>query len=338
MAVEKRGHGVKAASYTRYGPPDILQIVEVAPPVPGDDDVLIAVRAASANPLDVHFMRGRPWPVRLAMGLRRPKRTRPGVDLAGIVEAIGRNVTQFRPGDAVFGSCRGGAFAELVCAAEDKLAAKPASLSFEQAAALPVAGLTALQGLRDKGRLQPGQRVLINGAGGGIGTLAVQIAKALGAEVTAVCGADKLSLVRGLGAGRAIDYRKEDFLWSGERFDLVFDAVGNLWFPACRRALTPSGIVVAAGGGGPGPPRLGRLAARLLTGLLWSLFGHRKLVVLMAKLRAEDLTSLAALVDSGRLMPVLDVRHGLEALPDALRQIQGGHARGKLVISLTPPE
>ena len=336
--MEKRGHSVKAASYTRYGPPGVLQIVEVEPPVPSDDEVLIAVRAASANPLDVHFMRGRPWPVRLAMGLRRPKRTRPGVDLAGIVEATGRNVTQFRPGDAVFGSCRGGAFADRVCAGEDKLAAKPESLSFEQAAALPVAGLTALQGLRDKGRLQPGQRVLINGAGGGIGTLAVQIARAFGAEVTAVCGADKLSLVRGLGADRAIDYRKEDFIRSGERFDLIFDAVGNLWFPACRRALTSRGIVVAAGGGGPGPPRLGRLAARMLTGLLLSLFGRRKFVVLMAKLRAEDLTSLAALVETHKVTPVLDVRHGLEALPDALRQVQSGHARGKLIISLTAAE
>ena len=338
MAVEERGHSVKAAEYKRYGPPSVLEVVEVAAPVPGDDEVLIAVRAASVNPLDVHFMRGRPWPVRLAMGLRRPKRTRPGVDLAGIVEATGRNVTQFKRGDAVFGSCRGGAFAERVCAGEDKLAAKPDSLSFEQAAALPVAGLTALQGLRDKGRLQPGQRVLINGAGGGIGTFAVQIAKAFGAEVTAVCGADKLSLVRGLGADRTIDYRTEDFSQRGERFDLIFDAVGNLWFPACRRILSSGGILVAAGGGGPGPPRLGRLAARMLTGLLWSLLSRRKFVVLMAKLRAEDLTRLAALVETGKLTPVLDVRQGLEALPDALRQVQSGHARGKLVISLTPTE
>jgi len=247
-------------------------------------------------------------------------------------------VTRFRPGDEVFGSCRGGAFAELVCASEGKLAAKPAGVSFEQAAALPVAGLTALQGLRDKGRLQPGQRVLVNGAGGGIGTLAVQIARALGAEVIAVCGADKLALVRELGADRAIDYRQQDFTRTGERFDLIFDAVGNLWFPACRRALTRTGIVVAAGGGGPGPPRLGRLVARLLTGLLWSLFGRRKLVVLMAKLRAEDLAILANMVERGTLRPVIDVREGLEALPDALREVQGGHARGKLIIALAPPE
>jgi len=180
--------------------------------------------------------------------------------------------------------------------------------------------------------------VLINGAGGGIGTLAVQIAKAMGAEVVAVCGTDKLALVRALGADRAIDYRTEDVTRSGERFDLIFDAVGNLWFPACRRALTRDGIVVAAGGGGPGPPRLGRLAARLLTGLLWSLFGRRKLVVLMAKLQGEDLAALAAMVETGEVTPVIDVRHGLAALPDALREVEGGHARGKLVIAIEAGE
>jgi NADPH:quinone reductase-like Zn-dependent oxidoreductase len=330
---------VKAAEYTRYGPPSVLAVVEAAPPVPADDEVLIAVHAASVNPLDGHFMRGRPWPVRLAMGLTKPKRTRPGVDLAGVVTAVGGKVTRFAPGDAVFGSCRGGAFAELASAGEGKLAAKPGGVSFAQAAALPVAGLTALQGLRDRGRLQPGQRVLINGAGGGIGTTAIMLAKAYGARVIVTAGSpEKCAACLKLGADGAIDYRQQDFTRSGARFDLIFDAVGNLWFPASRRALTRTGIVVAAGGGGPGPPRLGRLAARLLTGLLWSLFGRRKLVVLMAKLRAEDLATLADMVESGTLTPVIDVRHGLAALPDALREVQGGHARGKLVIALDPAE
>ncbi|MEA3065494.1 MAG: hypothetical protein QOJ27_1946, partial [Sphingomonadales bacterium] len=220
---------MRAAVYRRYGPPEVVRIEEIARPVPGDGEVLVAVRAASVNPFDRHYMRGRPRIVRLGFGLRRPKLTRPGADLAGTVEAVGRGVTRFRPGDAVFGTARG-AFADFVCAAEAKLAIKPAALSFEQAAALPVAGLTALQGLRDHGRLQAGQKVLIVGAGGGIGTFAVQIAKAMGADVTGVCSAGKVELVRSIGADRAIDYRREDAARGGELYDLILDLAADRSF------------------------------------------------------------------------------------------------------------
>lgn len=326
---------MKAIVYRTYGSADVLEIEEVEKPVPGEGEVLIRVRAASVNPLDAHFMRGKPYVARIAMGLTRPKRTRPGVDVAGEVESVGAEVTRFAPGDAVFGTCRGGAFAEFVCALESRLAAKGPGLNFAQAASLPVAGLTALQGLRGKGRLQPGPKVLINGAGGGIGTFAVQIAKAYGADVTGVCSTGNMDLVRAIGADRAIDYTKGDFTRSGESYDLILDAVGNLWFSACRRVLTPNGILVAAGGGvGPHGPRLGRLAGRLLTGLLQSRFAKQKLIVLMGKMDAEDLAVLAALVEAGTIAPVLDLRHGLGEVREAIRYVAGGHTRGKVVVTM----
>jgi NADPH:quinone reductase-like Zn-dependent oxidoreductase len=222
---------MKAIVYHKYGSPDVLKLEEVDMPTPGDDEVLIKVRAASVNPID-RLIRGQPYILRAVTGLRKPKDTRVGRDLAGQVEAVGRNVTQFQPGDEVFGACLG-AFAEYVCARENKLALKPAHLTFEQAAAVPVAAITALQGLRDKGRIQPGQKVLINGAAGGVGTFAVQIAKSFGADVTGVCSTRNVDMVRSIGADQVIDYTQEDFTQSGQRYDLLFD---------CVRSLRPSGI------------------------------------------------------------------------------------------------
>ena len=237
---------MKAAVYSRYGPPDVVQIKDVEKPVPKDDEVLVKVRAASVNPLDCHCIRGTPYSIRIMTGLRQPKGTRPGVDVAGEVEAVGRNVTQFKPGDEVFGGCRG-AFAEYVCTSESALVVKPDNVTFEQAASVPVAAFTALQGLRDKGNIQPGQKVLINGAAGGVGTLAVQIAKWLGANVTGVCSTRNVNFVRSLGADEVIDYTREDFTTSGQRYDLFFDCVGKHSFSACRRVLNPEGIYIVVG-------------------------------------------------------------------------------------------
>jgi NADPH:quinone reductase-like Zn-dependent oxidoreductase len=238
---------VKAAVYSRYGPPDVVQIKEVEKPVPKDNEVLIKVHAASVNPLDWHFMRGTPYFVRIPAGLRKPKDTRLGVDVAGQIEEVGRNVTQFKPGDEVFGSCRG-AFAEYASTSESALVIKPANVTFEQAAAVPVAAFTALQGLRDKGHIQPGHTVLINGAAGGVGTLAVQIAKSCGKNVTGVCSTRNVDMVRSIGADHVVDYTQEDFTKSGQRYDLFFDCVGNHSLSACRGVLTSQGIYIAVGG------------------------------------------------------------------------------------------
>lgn len=326
---------MKAAVCRRYGPPEVVRIEQVEKPVPGDDEVLVAVRAAAVNPLDIHLMRGRPYIARAAFGLRRPKATRPGRDVSGRIEAVGKNVTRFEPGDAVFGTCRG-AFAEYACAAESALAAKPPDLSFEQAACLPVAGITALQGLRDAGRIQPGQKVLINGASGGVGTFAVQIAKAFGAEVTGVCSTRNLDLVRSIGADRAVDYTQEDFTRSGQRYDLILDLVGNHAFSAFRRVLAPRGLLVSAGG-----PRLddggfGRWAARLIKGLILSRFTSQKLVICVARLGKEDLNVLGEMIASGKVVPVIDRCYSLDETPEALRHVADGHARGKVVIVPRP--
>ena len=232
---------MKAIVYHNYGSPDVLRLEEIEKPVPNDNQVLVRVRAASVNPLDWHYMEGTPYFVRLLTGLRKPKDTRLGVDVAGQVEAVGRNVTQFKPGDEVFGACRG-AFAEYACTSESALVMKPDNVTFEQAASVPVAALTALQGLRDKGQIQPGQKVLINGAAGGVGTFAVQIAKSFGADVTGVCSTRNVDMVRSIGADRVIDYTREDFTKSGQRYDLIFDCVGNHSLSACRRVLNPKGI------------------------------------------------------------------------------------------------
>ena len=322
---------MKAAVYTRYGSPDVVQIKDVEKPVPKDNEVLIEVRAASVNPLDWHFMRGTPYFVRILAGLRKPKITRLGVDVAGQVEAVGRNVTQFKPGDAVFGSCRG-AFAEYVCTSESTLVMKPDNVTFEQAASAPVAAFTVLQGLRDKGQIQPGQKVLINGAAGGVGTFAVQIAKSFGADVTGVCSTRNVDMVRSIGADRVIDYTREDFTKSGQRYDLIFDSVGNHSLLACRRVLNPKGIYIAVGGPS-GRWMIGPLARAIAAPVL-SRFVSQKLFMVMAKPSQEDLAIMHELMETGKVTSVIDKRYRLSEVPEAIRYLEEGHARGKVVITL----
>ena len=322
---------MKAAVYSRYGPPDVVQIKDVEKPIPKDDEVLIKVRAASVNPFDVHFMRGMPYLMRIMAGLRKPKDTRLGVDVAGEVEAIGTNVTQFKPGDQVFGSSRG-AFAEYACTSEAALVIKPANVTFEQAASVAVAAYTALQGLRDKGHVQPGQKVLINGAAGGVGTFAVQIAKWFGADVTGVCSTRKVEMVRSIGADQAIDYTQEDFTKSGQRYDVIFDCVGNHSFSACRRALNPKGIYLAVGG--PSGRWMIGFLARLITMLVVSRFVSQNLVIVPARRSKEDLTILGELMATGKVTPVIDRRYRLSEVPEAIRYLEEGHARGKVVITV----
>jgi NADPH:quinone reductase-like Zn-dependent oxidoreductase len=322
---------MKAALYSRYGPPEVVHIEDVEKPVPKDNEVLIKVRAASVNPLDWHFMRGEPYLVRLMAGVRKPKDTRLGVDVAGQVEAVGGNVTQFEPGDEVFGSCRG-AFAEYACAAESALVMKPDNVTFEQAAAVPVAAYTALQGLRDKGHIQPGQKVLINGAAGGVGTFAVQIAKSFGADVTGVCSGRNVEMVRSIGADQVVDYTRQDFTKSGTRYDLFFDAVGNHSLLACRRVLNPKGIYIPAGGSA-GRWMIGPLA-RAITTLVLSWFVSQQLVpFFVAQPSKADLTLMHELIKAGKVTPVIDRRYSLNELPAAIRYLEAGHARGKVVVT-----
>jgi len=318
---------MKAIVYHNYGSPDVLLCEEIEKPTPGDDEVLIKVRAASVNPFD-RLYRGRPYMIRLMTGLRKPKDTRLGRDVAGQVEAVGRNVTQFKPGDEVFGSCRG-AFAEYVCALESALAVKPANLTFEQAAAVSIAGLTALQGLRDKGKLQPGQKVLINGAAGGVGTFAVQIAKSFGAEVIGVCSAGNMDMVRSIGADATIDYAREDFTQGTQRYDLIFDCIGNHSLSACRRVLNPSGRFVIVGAS-----KVRTSLSHALKGLVLSWFVSQNFVMLVARLRKDDLTILGDLIQTGKVAPVVDRCYSLSEVPAAIRYLEQGHARGKVVITV----
>ena len=329
---------MKAIVYYNYGSPDVLKCEEIEKPTAGDNEVLIRVRAASVNPFDWHFMRGTPYMVRIQAGLRKPKDKRLGVDVAGQVEAVGRNVTQFRPGDEVFGACRG-AFAEYACASESALVMKPDNVTFEQAASVPIAALTAVQGLRlgglgDKGQIQPGQKVLINGAAGGVGTFAVQIAKSFGADVTGVCSTRNVDMVRSIGADRVIDYTQEDFTKSGQRYDLLFDCVGNHSLLACRRVLNPKGIYIPVGGEG-GRWMIGPLA-RSITALVLSRFVSQKLVAFfLARLSKDgDLAILRELMKAGKVTPVIDKRYRLSEVPEAIRYLEEGHARGKVVITL----
>lgn len=322
---------MKAIVYRDYGSPDVLKCEEVEKPTAGDDEVLIKVRAASVNPIDRTF-RGRPYFIRIITGLRKPKRTRPGVDVAGEVEAVGRNVTQFKPGDEVFGACRG-AFAEYVCAQESKVVTKPDNVTFEQAAAVPVAALTALQGLRDKGQLRAGQKVLINGAAGGVGTFAVQLAKSFGAgAVTGVCSTRNVEMVRSIGADQVIDYTREDFTKSGQRYDLMLDCVANHSLSACRRVLYPKGRYIIVGA--PKSRWMIGLLARPLKALVLTLFVSQKLVMFIARLKKEDLTTLRELMQAGKITPVIDRRYSLSEVPEAIRYLEEGHARGKVVITL----
>ncbi len=319
---------MKAIVYTQYGPPDVLQFKEIATPAPADGEVLIKLYAASVNPLDWHLMRGEPLFVRLMIGgLRKPKATRLGVDVAGQVEAVGRNATQFKPGDEVFGACRG-AFAEYVCAVEDKLALKPANISFEDAAAVPVAVITALQGLRDKGRIQRGHKVLVDGASGGVGTFAVQIAKSFGAEVTAVCSTRNVDTARSIGADQVIDYTQQDFTKNGQRYDLIIAANAYHSIFDYKRALSPKGIYVMAGGGGV------QMLQAMFLGPLLSLIGSKKMRFFIAKLNKKDLVLLKDLLEAGKVVPVIDRRYPLSDVAEALRYLEEGHAQGKVVITV----
>ena len=324
---------MKAIVYTKYGSPDVLGLQEVEKPTPKDDDVLVKIHAAATNPADWHLMRAEPFLARLENGLLKPKNSRLGADVAGRIEAVGKNVTQLQVGDEVFGELplnQLGSFAEYVCVAEAFIALKPANLSFEQAAAVPLAAFTALQGLRDKGQIKAGQKVLINGASGGVGTFAVQIAKAFGAEVTGVCSTRNLELVRSIGADHVIDYTKEDFTKTGQRYDLIFDAVGNRSVSELKRALTPRGIASIAGF-----TSLPRLFQAMLIGPLLSRNDGQKIgLMATAKANKKDLLFIKELLETGKVKPVIDRRYPLEQVPDALRYLETGRARGKVVITV----
>jgi len=325
---------MKAIVYCDYGLAN-LKLEDVEKPVPNDDQILVKVRAASVNPYDWHFIEGTPKIIRLmGVGLRKPKDTRVGVDFAGTVEAVGKNVTQFKPGDDVFGG-KGGAFAEYVCRrAEGAVALKPANITFEQAASVNIAGITALQGLRDKGKVQPGQKILINGASGGVGTFAVQIAKSYGAEVTGVCSTRNLDLVRSLGADHVIDYTKEDFAKSEQRYDVILDNVPNHSLSECRRILTPKGKYVMIGGGGPNEGRWIGPFGRVIHTLLLSPFISQQMGMMMADANHKDLTILADMMQAGTVKPIIDRTYPLSQIADAIRYLEQGHARGKVVITL----
>ncbi len=330
-AVSDQAGLTQAVVYRCYGSPDVLELASVEKPAPLDDEVLIKVHAASVNPLDWHYMRGSPYLMRLGSGLGSPNNTRLGVDFAGTVEAVGQNVKRFKPGDEVFGG-RTGAFGEYVIVREDRaLAMKPADITFEQAASVPIAAVTALQALRDKGHIEPGHKVLINGASGGVGTFAVQIAKSLGAEVTGVCSTRNVEMVRSIGADHVIDYKKQDYTESGERYDLIIDMVGNHSLLANRQVLNPEGTLVIVGGSkgnwvGP--------LMRPINALILSPFVDQEFVMIIAELNKDDLTALGDLMQAGEVTPVIDRRFPLSEVPAAIRYSEEGHARGKIVIEI----
>jgi NADPH:quinone reductase-like Zn-dependent oxidoreductase len=320
---------MKAIVRTQYGPPDVLQFTEVEKPTPKDNEVLIKLYAASVNPLDLFSLRGAPL-IGLIPGLRTPKCQVLGCDIAGRVEAIGGHVKQFHPGDEVFGvtGFAGGGFAEYVCAIEDKLALKPANSSFDDAAAVPIAAITALQGLRDKGRIQPGHKVLVDGASGGVGTFAVQIAKSFGAEVTAVCSTRNVDTARSIGADHVIDYTREDFRKSGQRYDLILGANAHHSIFDYRRALSQDGIYVLAGGGLP------QIFQGMLLAPLLSRIGSKKTCFFIANINQKDLVSLKDLLEAGKVVPVIDRRYPLSDAAEALRYLEERHAQGKIVLTV----
>lgn len=325
---------MKAIVRHEYGSPDVLKLEEIEKPVPNDDQVLIRVRAASLNALDAYMIRDA-WLNRLIFGWRKPRDTRLGRDVAGVVEAVGKDVTQFKPGDEVFGVGRG-SLAEYACGPERALVSKPADVTFEQAASIPLAGLTALQGLRN-GEIQAGQKVLINGATGGVGTFAVQVAKSFGADVTAVCRTPNVDLIRSIGADRVIDYAKDDFTKSEERYDMIFDNVCNHSFTQRRRVLTPKGVCVLAGMGGAGVREgqaIGRIAGNLFMARGLSSFTEQKFAQYMTKVSKDDLVILGDLVRTGKVSPVIERTCKLSDAPEALRLFDQGHARGKTVITI----
>ena len=323
---------MKAIVYTKYGPPDVLQLKEIEKPTPSDDEVLVEIQAASVNAYDWHFLSADIFLIRLmGGGLLKPKNTRLGADIAGRVEAVGRNIKQFQPGDEVFGDIGAfgnGGFAEYVSVPEKALTLKPANLSFEEAAAVPMAALTALQGLRDAGQIQPGQKVLINGASGGVGTFAIQIAKSFGAEVTAVCSTRNLDQARSIGADHVIDYTKEDFTKSGQHYDLILAANGYHPLSAYKRALTPKGIYVMAGGS------MAQIFQAMLMGRWMSEKGGKKMGGVTARINQKDLALLKELLEAGKVVPVIDRRYPLRETAEALRYLGAGHARGKVVITM----
>lgn len=321
---------MKAIVYHNYGSPDVLKLEEVQKPTPKADEVLVKIHAAATAAGDWHLLRADPFLVRLMYGLFTPKYKILGADVAGQVEAVGRNVTQFQPDDEVFGDlslCGFGAFAEYVAAPERVLALKPSNLTFDEAAAVPVSAVTALLGLRE-GKIQAGQRVLINGASGGVGTFAVQIAKAFGAEVTAVCSTSKVEMVRALGADHVIDYTKEDFTKNGERYDLILAANGYQPLSAYQRALTPQGRYVMTGGS------TAQMFEAMLLGSWRSKKGGQKLGNILVKPSQKDLQLMKELIEAGKMKPVIDRRYPLSGVPDAIRYVEAGHAKGKVVITV----
>lgn len=322
---------MKAIIYTKYGPPEVLQLKEVEKTIPKENEVLVKVMAASANPADWHMIRGEPVFARLVFGLIKPKNIIPGIDIAGQVEAVGSNVKEFRSGDEVFGDCGwGGAFAEYVCVKENRLVPKPVNISFEEASTVSVAGITALQSLRDKGQIQSGQKVLINGASGGVGTFAVQIAKYFGAEVTGVCSTRNLEFVRSIGANKVIDYTKEDFTSTSQKYDLIIDNVANRSVTNLKRALNPNGVCVIVGF-----TYVSLMFQYMFLGPVVSMIGSKKIVSLgTANLNKKDLDFLRELLATGKVKPVIDKRYPLSEVPEAIRYVEKGHTRGKVVINI----
>ena len=320
---------MRAIVYEEYGPPEVLQLKEVEKPAPKDNEVLVKVHAASVNYIDWQILRGESFFLRLTTGgLLKPKHKILGDDIAGRVEAVGINVKQFQPGDEVFGISNFDAFAEYVCVPENALALKPASMTFEEAAAVPEAAIPALQGLRDHGQIQPGQKVLINGASGGVGTFAVQIAKSFGAEVTGVCSTRKLDMVRSIGADHVVDYTREDFTKSGQRYDLILANAGEHSIFEYKRALNPEGIYVCTGGS------LAQYFQATLLGPLISMMGSKKLGSMLGKPNQKDYDFLIELIEAGKVVPVIDRRYPLSEVPEALRYYGGGHVQGKVVITV----
>ncbi len=322
---------MKAIVYTQYGSPDVLQLKEIEKPTPKDNEVLVKICAASVNAYDWHYMRADPFLVRLMGGLFRPRNPRLGADIAGRVEAVGRDITQFRPGDEVYSDLAAsgnGAFAEYAAVPEQALVLKPTNLSFEQAAAVPMAAVTALQGLRDAGKIQPGQKVLINGASGGVGTFAVQIAKYFGAEVTAVCSTRNIDLVRSLGADHVIDYKRDDFAQNGQRYDLILAVNGYHPLSAYKRVLGPKGRYVMAGGSNA------QIFEALLLGPGMSIVGGKKMGTVTATPNSKDLMVLKELLEAGKVVPVVDRCYPLSETAEAIRYLEEAHARGKVVITV----
>jgi len=323
---------MKAIIYTKYGPPDVLQLKEIEKPTPKDNEILIKVHAASVNAADWHLLRAKPFLVRLmGMGLLKPKNKILGADIAGRVEVVGKNVKQFQPGDEVFGDifdCGLGGYAEYVCASEDALVLKPESVTFEEAAAVPLAALTALHALRDKGHIQPGQKVLINGASGGVGTFAIQLAKYFGAKVTTVCSTRNLDMVRKLGADHVIDYTQEDFTKNGERYDLILAANGFHPIFDYKRALRPKGVYVMSGGSGT------QMFQAMLLGPFISMTGSKIMRSVSSKPNKKDLVFMKELLEAGKVVPVIDRRYPLSEVAEAIRYLEEGHAKGKVIITM----